>query len=368
METGVVSKQHIHVRNVKQINTSEELRTARLRPVVINTGMCLFSQALISSVLTPRPDPSEACRVPWAQTQALTLYETEILIRLSSTIADVVGLLQDRSETGASSITVNVDLPDVQYYLRAFELLDCGMITRTCAQDWIVAVDERRRKLWILINFTITNMLKDRSLTCVQITLAQGTEAVRRCLKGFANTGSVPSLDELLDELLGTIASTGEDAHRWQDFLKLQKKPKDIHDLGCLMHVFNSVRPALHGAKAEGEVGAPSAKEGSQLLLQVDDIVEWRIFDRAKRFLRSYQADVSPEHRVRIVGLFPLQKVFTDGNEWRCLWTAPLETNTLFYEDDCIRTTEDVLQATYGLYVPLVLRTWDEVTSAKTTS
>jgi hypothetical protein len=93
--------------------------------------MCLFSESLVSS-LRNREDATT--RTEW------TLYELETMIRLSSMVADAIGLLRSDDGAGVPLVDVYVDLPDVQYYWTAFELLQQGKITNGEVQNWIKAV------------------------------------------------------------------------------------------------------------------------------------------------------------------------------------------------------------------------------------
>lgn len=75
---GLSTSYHMHARNIKPAGS------LRSRPgsICFNTGMCLFSESLVSS-LRNREDATT--RDEW------TLYELETMIRLSSMVADAVG-------------------------------------------------------------------------------------------------------------------------------------------------------------------------------------------------------------------------------------------------------------------------------------
>ena len=81
-----------------------------------------------------------------------------------------------------------------------------------------------------------------------------------------------------------------------------------------------------------------------QLLLQVDDIFEWKVFDRAMRILKERQNHVPHNSKVEIVGLFPMQKIFVGGDGRSNLWTNPpgpllrsAETGRLCFPADIFR-------------------------------
>lgn len=108
---GFTSTQHIHVRNSRQVGNLIEFRDSTAGCIVISTGMCLFSKALVSALSTSAIVGHDVCHEPSLSSRTqLTLYELEITIKLSSTIADVIGLLQTDEKLGMSSVTVNVDI------------------------------------------------------------------------------------------------------------------------------------------------------------------------------------------------------------------------------------------------------------------
>jgi hypothetical protein len=347
---GIRSTQHIHVQNSRGLRSLGKPDARPLRSVAISTGMCLFSKAFVP----PHDIIGEGVNVGFWTPRTLpptqlTIYELEITTRLATTIADIVGLLRNDCGSDNPSIIVNVDIPDVQYCWGAFELLQKGVVTRTQVQTWIAAVDERRCKLWRFIETAIRDMLDARLLSPVQILLAGGTASVRKYLSQAAATGVTPSLDDILD----VLNNDGHDTHRWNKFLQhagVVYGPKDIPELGRLFHVFNSLDLVLHTTSrmVDCRVDASIKYERPQLLLQVDDIFEWKIFDRARSILKAYQTDVCHDIQIQIVGLFPLQKIFAGGNGRSSLWTNPPGPLLRSIANNHPYLSADVLSTVYG--------------------
>lgn len=322
---GILSKQYIHVQNSKRLRRLEHQDISSFRSVAISTGMCLFSKALVPTIDMFQGDKSTGNSVPLRSLPThLTIYELEITTRLASTISDILGLLYNGCTNNKLDIIVNVDVPDIQYYWAAFELFQHGVVTKEYVQAWIATVDERRHKLWCFINSAICNLLSARHLPPARVILAQGTRCVREYLKQAASIGTIPSLDDLKVYLEHDEA----DSHRWNAFLRYagdKNEPKDVRDLGRMFHVFNALSPVLHTTELGGDLEIRSVVEGGlpQLLLQVDDIFEWKVFDRAKRILKERQSHVPHNSKVEIVGLFPMQKIFVGGDGRSNLWTNP---------------------------------------------
>ena len=347
---GMLSTQHIHVQNSKGLRRLEFSNASSLRSIAISTGMCLFSKALVPTIDTWRDDRSIENSVPRRSLPThLTIYELEITTRLASTISDIVGLLYDVSTDNELDIIVNVDVPDIQYYWAAFELFQHGVVSKNYVQAWIATVDERRHKLWCFFNSAIRNLLSARHLPPVRVVLTQGTKSVCEYLKQAASIGAIPSLDDLMDYLKHNKA----DSHCWNAFLRYageKYKPRDVQDLGRLFHVFNALSPVLHTTERVEDLAIRSVMEGDlpQLLLQVDDVFEWKVFDRAKRILKERQNHVPHDSKVEIVGLFPMQRIFVGGNGRSNLWTNPPGPLLRSAETGRLCFPADIFSAVYG--------------------
>jgi hypothetical protein len=341
---GLLSSYHIHARNLKSVVNSE----SRLDSVCFSTGMCLFSESLISSLSDLKKETRHAGLVPQVPSQAgWTLYELETMVRLSSMIADMIGLLQGKNRSDAPHIKIYVDLPDVQYYWTAFELLQQGEVTKSYVQDWMTAVDTRREAIWLRLHGTLLDMLKSRGLAPVDICLAEGAASLRNLLKGGVEDDNLPSVSRCLS----TLQSQGSQASCWKQFLDHldeSSRPSDRESLGHLIHVFNTVKPALSRLRDTTKDATALTSQRPQLLVVVDDIAEWKIFDGAKSYLHIYQTKLYKDSKVRITGLFPLQKIFVEDDERSSLWARCPGSYIRIDDDDRLQTPENIVEKIYG--------------------
>jgi hypothetical protein len=331
---GFAASHHVHARNVRPAGSQEP----RPGSVCFSTGMCLFSEALVLS-LKDRKDAK--ARVEW------TLYELETMVRLASMIADVVGLLRGDDTSPAPLISVHVDLPDVQYYWIAFEQLQQGSITERGAWDWIEAVDTRRVEIWRRLRDLVQNMLHTRNLAPVDICLAEGTASLRDLLKTQLKSGQYPSIEESLF----TLRTKGPQAHSWNEFMKHideASMPKSSDNLSHLIHIYNTIKPALPRLQDIMTQPDPSTSVLSLLLIVVDDIAEWRIFDGAESYLRGRRTMPCQTMGVHVIGLFPLQKIFVKDDQRSSLWSRCPGSFIRVGDIDSLQTPEKIVERIYG--------------------
>jgi hypothetical protein len=285
------------------------------KSIHINTGICLFSKPALS--VYPGKALGSDCekitipRIP-ERNENLTLYELEIITRLSLAIADTAALIGDACRDHCIPINVNLDIPDFQYFWTACELLERKLVDVTYVYKWIEAISERRSRLFNIMSSMIHASLRERRVTNVKICLTSGTEAAVELTSKRLPAGPMPSLDELLDEL----QQGHSDAEQWKSFLAHldpRHRPSTISELGRLMYVFKAVKPALaHGPQQLLNGGAQS--HGNNLIIMVDNSTEWRIFDRARTFLKRYTKNpTNGAGETVMVGLFPLEKIFVAG-------------------------------------------------------
>jgi hypothetical protein len=300
--------------------------------------MCLFSETLVSSL---RNRKQAKARVEW------TLYELETTIRLASMIADVIGLSRVDDASPAPPISVHVDLPDVQYYWIAFEQLQQGSVTERDVCDWIKAVDTRRDEIWRRLRDLVQNKLHARDLAPVDIRLAEGTASLRDLLKTGLKSGQCPSIDESLF----TLRTKGPQAHSWNEFMEHMDEmsmPKSSDSLSHLIHIYNTINPALPRLQDTTTQPDPSAPVLPLLLIVVDDIAEWRIFDGAESYLRGRRSMTCQNTGVHIIGLFPLQKIFVKDDERSSLWSRCPGSFIRIGDIDNLQTPGKVVERIYG--------------------
>lgn len=335
---GLSTSYYIHARNTKSL----ERLNLQSGSVYFSTGMCLFSESFITS---PRNRDGAATQAEW------TLYELETMTRLFSIIADVVGLLRVNDGPGRPLGNIYIDLPDVQYYWKAFELLQKGVITKSNALSWVTAVDTRRSQVWLHFGDLLQDMLDDRELAPVQVFLTEGSTSFRDLLMRRLEAGQVPSIEECVSNL----RTEGPDASLWNEYMDQMPKPSDTDSLNHLIHVFNTVKPVLPGYRSM-ETNAKFPTPGRlPLLIVVDNIDEWDIFHGAKRFLQQRCAQLYKHTEVPIIGLFPMQKVFVEDHQLSSLWAKCPGPRLRNGENDSLWIPAEVVEKIYGK--PKVKRT-----------
>lgn len=283
------------------------------------------------------------------------MYELEIITRLSSAIADTVGLVGDRDTSCDTPINIHIDIPDLQYYWTACELLQRNLVTISYAQSWIAAIDERRNQLQFVMTSMIRTLLRDRPLCGVKVNITSGTEAAGSLVKEKIS-GTVPSLQEVISAL----RSQGRDAAQWGelfDHLDPRDQPLNVGALGPLMYVFKTVKPALLYQPLQSANQNSHETPGRRLIIQVDNVNERRILNRAKTSLKKYarQRYGNAEEPI-IVGLFPMQRIFVAGPGRSDLYYRDPGSRLCLDPDKTIISPLDIIGATYGLRIKEQLR------------
>jgi len=353
---GFASTQYFHSRCSAVKPSMLKQPRAGFKHIHISTGVCLFSEAVLGMTpgqaqasLLDGDNPTIPSLLP--PHVDLTIYELETIFRVSSAIADVVGLIKQSHP--ADRVTIHVDIPDFQYHWTACELLKRHLVDVDYVRGWIGAIDGRKRLLGAIMTSTIHKMLRDRCLPIVQVIITSGTEsAVRLVNEKLGNSGTVPTLEEIID----VLRTEGEDSGQWREFfhhLEMRRQPSTVEDLGRLMYVFKMVKPALY---PDGKI---IDRPGQRLLINVDDIAEWRILDGAKAFLkRYYKQHYHVDQEPVPVGLFPVQRVFTTAPGRLRLYHNDPGQHMYHEEDRAVVGPLDIIAMTYGQQ----MRDWLEKT------
>ncbi|KID80863.1 hypothetical protein MGU_11714 [Metarhizium guizhouense ARSEF 977] len=327
--------------------------------ITIDTGMCMFSRARL--VAPTKDDESgvpftnEALIPPLPKSIDPTMYELEIIARLSATIADIVGRLESQ-DTG---VIVNIDIPDFQYYWKACSFLHKGLVEVGYVQTWMGAMDLRKSQLGAVMTEMIRSAMDDRGLVGlnVQVQVNSGTEEATKIFKMKTVTGSVPTVEDVIDAL----TSKGPEAAKWRAFLSAapaQDQPSTMDELGKLVYVFKTVKSVLTLGTASIPTSRVATAVGRSLIVQVNDVTDWRIFDRAKTFLKRYSkiSGVCLNETI-IVGVFPLQKIFLTGPGRSNLYDLQSSREYLNQEKRChLLDCLDIIEQVHGTNVARQLR------------
>ncbi|KAF7594717.1 hypothetical protein BBP40_008610 [Aspergillus hancockii] len=282
----------------------------------INSGLCLYSKAVLGfghdhhgKNFSPGGIP------PLPATTKPTLYEMEIIARLASAIADWATIIrgaEDPDQSHRCPVSVNLDVPDLQYYWPACELLERNAVDVPYVEAWMALIDQRREQLGQVFLDTIRQLLAQRpvslgSADCqIKLNLISGTESAIEALKDCIRKHKVPTVEDILS----VLRDNSPDGVLWREFLaNLNPKhyPTRILDVIRLAYVFKAVKPGL-AQKVKDHDGP-----GSTVIIQIDDVIEWRVFEQARTFLKTYQ------NQICVLGVFPLPRILMTGEGRACL-------------------------------------------------
>jgi hypothetical protein len=232
-----------------------------------------------------------------------TLYELEGVSRLAFAIADMVCLIWDRPNP--TDVEIEIDVPDFQYYWSIYDFYRSGLIDTSLVCEWMELVDERHNQMGAIMIAAIKSLLRSQFLSLdiekLRINITSGAETASSLIKKCLTYGIFPSVQGIISSL----QSCPMYGVLWQDFftnLDPDEPMATVTDICRLTYVFKAVRPALRRRRFDK----------THMILQVDDIGEHRIFDRAEAILKAYNGDGSlslVEKRSVMIGLFPLHRI-----------------------------------------------------------
>ncbi|KAJ5648903.1 uncharacterized protein N7484_002626 [Penicillium longicatenatum] len=311
----------------------------------INTGICLYSKASLGL------DPGNAQVVGDEGKPVIprlphnikpTIYELEAIMRLSSAIADTVSLVGHSNRSPETVISINIDIPDIQYYWTACELFEKGHVDLEFTKAWIAAIDRRRGQLANIMTTVLRSMIVERHVDGIEINITTGTEAVAELIKSKLDAGETPSMEEALS----VLKSQGPNAARWRGMfnnMDPRDHPTNMLDFGRLVYIFKAVRSALEREDTEIDCS------GKRLIIQIDNIAEWRIMMRSKDFLKRYFKSLPKGTEEDIlIGLFPIERIFLAGTHRSELYSNDTNTGLRLDESKINVSPVDLVSATYG--------------------
>lgn len=327
------------------------------RPITISTGICLFSSRLLGFIptngLSASHDATEAVIPPLPYSTVATFYELETCTRMAMTIAGLAVTASTGGTAGSRPIVVRLDVPRLQYYCYPLELLEAGLVSWEYVQEWFRLVDRRHRQVATLLQDTIIHEVRRRNCD-VQVEVTSGTIAatqlLRLCVLGHRKVPSV-------NDMLFVLEWIGPYQAAWREFLDTVddcQRPKDLRSLALMAYVFEVMYPALQQATTKPQHG--KGEESSRpLLIQVDDIAEWRIFDRAEALLKRFK---NRPHGLDplLVGVFPSPRIFTSEDQGRStlflhdpgLKISQARSPSSDSEDDSVVSPLDIIGQIYG--------------------
>lgn|GEM_PF-2782008 len=192
--------------------------------------------------------------------KAWTLYETELITRLSHCIADTVAVLN-----GQTTVTVWYDIPRVEYYTYLLEPFEAGNISRSCMERYFDAVDERHNLLAQQCIKQIRSIAKNIP---VEISSAESFSCLENLIRHSVAHGRVPSLTEAKTVLAETYPL-------WVQVLA-HNSPERFFDLTMLSYCYEYL--------AAGQV---VSRPDDTLCLAIESYGEARILDNLKLVLEK---------------------------------------------------------------------------------
>ncbi|KAJ5290960.1 hypothetical protein N7478_000211 [Penicillium angulare] len=297
---GRISEQYLSYKGIDLKSTHQ------VDSISINTGVCLFSLPTLGPISehfrVAQDTPLNVPDLPINERP--TLYELEGVSRLASAIADIVCLIQERP--CPADVEINIDVPDFQYYWSIYDFYHAGLIDTNFVRQWIDLVDERHSQMGSIMIAAIKALIRSEmpglDIDKLRINITSGSETASSLIKNCLAYGISPSVNEVIFSLR-SCPTHGE---LWQEFfanLDPDEAMETVADISRLIYVFKAVLPALRRRQRSDK---------THMILQVDDIGEHRIFDRAEAFLKTYNGAGSPspvDQRSVIIGLFPLHRI-----------------------------------------------------------
>ncbi|KAJ6178065.1 hypothetical protein N7519_008526 [Penicillium mononematosum] len=339
---GMTSTQYIHPRcfTIKQA-LLKEAGPVRFNRIEINSGICLFSKGVLST--SPghgkSTDTGNQLEIPpLPKHNRLTIYELETITRMSSAIADTVGLI------GAAYKSRDTPVQRVTSS-------DGGLSQSSMSRAGLKQSIGEKKQLGSIMTSVLRKMLMDRHICDVNIAISSGTEAAITLVREKMETESIASLEEILDAL----RSRGNDSEMWRlflDNLDPRQQPTDMESLGRLIYVFKSTKPALAKQRVTSFEKPIEDVPNRMLIIQVDDVHEWKILDRAKSFIKEYSKMLpGGAHESVMLGLFPIQKIFSAGPGRSDLYLEDPGFKLRMSSGGRLVGPMDIISATYGEHI-----------------
>lgn len=312
--------------NLRSSNLKAKDKIEEFSSVNILSGICLFSQehlGYLHGESASAPNKSETTPidpldhlVPLPLDQRPTLYEIESLVRLPNNIADIVSTLPAELDA-----TITLDVPRVQYYAFLLDLYAGGRCSREHIKSWLEIIDRRHDQIAEVFERAVQDALQRRGVDRdnVRIELSTGLEEVIPYIQETINRGNSPSVEDLLQKLLELDPLFRE---YYENLPQPQPPLRNLVDLCLTSYTYQVLRPVfqrVHENRAPGSGFDGQAKSpvGRQLLINIDNVAEWRIYSEAEKMLKGYQIKHSSVINPLLLGIFPIELIFTARNTGR---------------------------------------------------
>lgn len=342
--------------NLRSSSLKAKDKITEFSSVNILSGICLFSQehlgylhgesASDSDNSETTPIESSDHLVPLPIDQRPTLYEIESLVRLPNAIADIVSILP-----ASIDATITLDVPRAQYYAFLLDLYAGGRCSREHIKSWLEIIDKRHDQIAKVFERAVHDALRRRGVNRnnVRIELSTGLEEVIPYIQKTIEQGNSPSVENLLQELLKLDPLFKE---YYEHLPQLQHPPQNLVNLCFTSYTYQVLRPVfqrVHESRSSGSDTQKIHPVNRQLLINIDNPAEWRIYSQAEKMLKGYQKKYSSVINPLLLGIFPSELIFTAENTGR---TSLYLRNVgqYIYDESETRTVSpsDIVEKVYG--------------------
>lgn len=286
--------------------------------VNILSGICLFSQEHLgclrgeSTLLSDSEIALMDVLLPCSQRP--TLYEIESLVRLPIAIANIVSTLPTTLD-----VIITLDVPRTQYYAFPLDLYARGLCSREYVNSWLDIIDRRHDQVAEVFEKAVRDALERRDVNRknLKIEISAGLEKIVPYIREAIGQGNVQglSVENLLQELLEIDPLFRE---YYEHLPPSRRPPQNLVDLCYSSYTFQALRPIFQRVRESQSSDVHKNNPlKRQLLINIDNIAELRIYTQAREILKEYQKKYSSLIRPLILGIFPRELVFTAKNTGR---------------------------------------------------
>jgi hypothetical protein len=292
------------------------------------TGSCLFSNRM----LTARSDdgsfaqllhPALTVTRPLVSLEArpeLSFYELETCARQARLVADLAG---PALQNGSYDITIA--LPREQYYCYLLEALDKGLIDREMMKRWIKLVDERYDQIVACLEQQLRDWTTRLGLPSPVIRKPVSLPQLRELLLQAVEDKRLPSTAELMQNL-------GSHDQIWTEVNRLMPP--------------QSLRELINYTYSVGLLQTAGPEPASDLLIDVEDRSETRIYETAKQMRGLLWPNSSPHRGPALMGLYALEQAFiANARNWSLYLNDP---GTRFDDGSQVYSSRELLGKLYG--------------------
>lgn len=181
------------------------------------------------------------------------------------------------------------------------------------------AVDKRHSQIAEVFGHAVRDALHRRGVgrRNVKVELSTGLEGIVPYIRAAIDQDNIPNLsvENLLQELLRVDPLFRE---YYEHLLRSQRPPQSLVDLCYASYTFQVLRPIFHrvleSQLSDVQMNSPLER---QLLINIDNVTELRIYTQARKILKEYQKKNSSVISPLLLGIFPRELVFTAENAGR---------------------------------------------------